>query len=208
MPIVPRPWSSDDEDFDDYDAFDPAHLPEPGPFLDGHAVLTGRDHAAFHRLTRERFEERTVYDVTFGYNLARLNLDARHEDAGYRYAVEADDPSVLRAEFTPTTEFCPQSDALSTASFRAWNADDVGPAHEFDLVRVRVAPMHGQSERINGRLADMEAAVREGNGLPDAEGSAGTLSDGDATGGTTADGDATGGPTAEDGATDGPATPF
>jgi hypothetical protein len=50
IPIVPRPWSSDDGDFDDYGSFVPEHLPDPGPFLDGHRVLTGRDHAAFHRL--------------------------------------------------------------------------------------------------------------------------------------------------------------
>ena len=167
MTIVPRPWSSDADEFDDYDGFEPDHLPQPGSFLEGHEVLTGRDHAAFHRLTRDRFEGRTVYDVTFGYNLARLNLDTRHPTAGYRYAVDADDPSVLRAEFTPTTEFCPQSDALSTASFRAWNADDVGPSHEFDRVRVRVAAMHGESERINERLAEMESALREEGDLPD-----------------------------------------
>ncbi|MFB6102639.1 MAG: hypothetical protein ABEJ73_08750 [Haloplanus sp.] len=167
MPIVPRPWSSDSDDFDDYDSFDPAHLPEPGPFLDGHAVLTGREHAAFHRLTRVRFEARTVYDVTFGYNLARLNLDTRHPDAGYRYAVDADDPSTLRAEFTPTTAFCPQSDTLATASFRAWNDHDSECAHEFDLVRVRVAPMHDDSERINGRLAELEATYRESGDVAD-----------------------------------------
>ncbi|MFB6195288.1 MAG: hypothetical protein ABEI80_03890 [Haloplanus sp.] len=161
MPIVPRPWSTDDDDFDDYDEFVPEHLPEPGPFLAEHDVLTGREHVAFHRLTRERFEERTVYDVTFGYNLARLNLDPRHTDAGYRYARDADDPSVLRAEFTPTTEFCPQSDTLVTASFRAWNADDVGYDHEFDFVRVRVAPMHQGSDRINARLAGMEESYLE-----------------------------------------------
>jgi hypothetical protein len=167
MTIVPRPWSSDDGDFDDYDSFVPEHLPEPGRFLDGHAVLTGRDHAAFHRLTRERFEERTVYDATFGYNLARLNLDTRHPDAGYRYAAEADDPTVLRAEFTPTTEFCPQSETLVTASFRAWNGADVGSPHEFDLVRVRVAPMHHASRRINDRLVEMEATYREDGTLSD-----------------------------------------
>jgi hypothetical protein len=47
-------------------------------------VLVGDDHAAFHRLTRDIFEERGVHDATFGYNLARLNLDARHPDAGFR----------------------------------------------------------------------------------------------------------------------------
>jgi hypothetical protein len=107
-------------------------------------------------MTRDRFEARTVYDATFGYNLARLNLDGRHADAGYRYAVDAADPTVLRAEFTPTAAFCPQSDTLATASFRAWNADDVGPPHEFDRVRVRVAPMHQSSDRINARLTDLE----------------------------------------------------
>ncbi|WP_251343620.1 hypothetical protein [Haloplanus halophilus] len=195
MTLVPRPWSSDDDDFDDYDAFRPATLPEPGPFLDGHAVLTGRDHAAFHRLTRACFEARTVYDVTFGYNLARLNLDTRHPDAGYRYAVEADDPSVLRAEFTPTTEFCPQSDTLATASFRAWNADDAGPPHEFDLVRVRVAPMHEASERINGRLVDLEGSYRGSGSVPEA--------DADGTLAAAAGADAT-----DESATDGPSTPF
>ena len=183
MPIVPRPWSSDDGDFDDYDSFVPEHLPDPGPFLDGHAVLTGRDHAAVHRLTREQFEERTVYDVTFGYNLARLNLDTRHPDAGYRYAVDADDPTTLRAEFTPTTEFCPQSETLTTASFRAWNAEGVGSSHEFDRVRVRIAPMHDASDRINERLAELEAARADG-ALPEAD-SKGTLAETDDADGAT-----------------------
>jgi len=176
MPIVPRPWSNDDGDFDDYDSFVPEHLPEPGSFLDGHRVLTGRDHAAIHRLTRERFEERTVYDVTFGYNLARLNLDTRHPDAGYRYAVEADDPTVLRAEFTPTTEFCPQSETLVTASFWAWNGDGVGSPHEFDLVRVRVAPMHDASDRINSRLVELESSYRADDEMP-GDDPGGTLDD-------------------------------
>jgi len=194
MPLVPRPWSSDSDDFDDYDTFRPEALPAPGSFLDGHEVLTGRRHAAFHRLTRDRFEARTVYDVTFGYNLARLNLDTRHPDAGYRYAVEADDSSVLRAEFTPTTEFCPQSDTLVTASFRAWNADDAGPSHEFDLVRVRVAPMHESSARINDRLADVETAYLDSGSVPGdgSESGPGAASDADD---TPVDGD-------------GPSTPF
>jgi len=204
MPLVPRPWSSDSDDFDDYDSFRPENLPAPGPFLDGHGVLTGRRHAAFHRLTRERFEERTVYDVTFGYNLARLNLDTRHPNAGYRYAVDAEDPSVLRAEFTPTTEFCPQSDTLVTASFRAWNADGVGSSHEFDLVRVRVAPMHESSVRINDRLADMEAAYLDSGSVLDEEGGQerGTLagSGGGGLGGVE--------DTPTEGNEDGPSTPF
>jgi hypothetical protein len=60
-------------------------------------LLSGSDHAAFHRLTMDLFDERGVYDMTFGYNLARLNLDHRHPDAGFRYGREPDDESVLRA---------------------------------------------------------------------------------------------------------------
>jgi len=154
-----------EEPFDGYDEFVPDHLPDPGPFLADHDGLAGERHAAFHRLTRELFEERTVYDMTFGYNLARLNLDDRHGDAGYRYAEEAGDPSVLRAEFTPTTEFCPQTHTLTVGSFRAWN----GPSdrHEYDLVRVRAAPSHHRSERINVELADLETAYEERDELPD-----------------------------------------
>ena len=138
--------------FDDVNAFVPEHLPEPGPFLDGHDLLTGEEHVAFHRVTRDLFEERGVYDMTFGYNLARLNLDPRFPDAGYRYAVERRDPSTLRAEFTPTTPFCPQSDTLTLGSFRAWNG--LREAHDYDLVRVAVAPMHDRSDFINRRLRD------------------------------------------------------
>lgn len=158
-----------DSGFDDYDTFDQAHLPAPGSFLEGQDVLTGRSHAAFHRLTRALFEARGVYDATFGYNLARLNLDQRHPDAGFRYAVEreppAEDPAgvadwrVLRASFTPTTAFCPQSDALTLGAFRAWNG--LTDRHEYDLVRVRVDETHDQSLAINGRLAQVEGAYRE-----------------------------------------------
>ncbi|MFB6301937.1 MAG: hypothetical protein ABEH78_03645, partial [Haloferacaceae archaeon] len=118
-----------------------------------------------HRLTRDLFEERSVYDMTFGYNLARLNLDRRHENAGYRYAVEADDPSVLRAEFTPTTEFCPQTHTLTVGAFRAWNG--LSDRHEYDLVRVRAVPAHHRSERINAELADLETAYTEQGEMPD-----------------------------------------
>jgi hypothetical protein len=154
---------SDDEDggtFDAYDEFVPAHLPEPGPFLEGHDVLTGEAHVDVHRTARDVFEERGVYDVTFGYNLARLNLDGRHPDAGFRYARDADDPSTLRAEFTPTTEFCPQSDTLSKGSFHAWNGLD--GKHEFDLVRVRVHQSHRESGSVNEALSRLEAAHRGG----------------------------------------------
>ncbi|QSW98759.1 hypothetical protein [Haloterrigena alkaliphila] len=154
--------------FDAWDAYSLDHVPEPGPFLEDHEVLTGDDHLAFHRLTREVFEERGVYDATFGYNLARLNLDRRHPESGFRYAVEADDPSVLRAEFTPTTEFCPQADALITGSFRAWNG--LEHRHEYDLVRVRVSPSHHQSVALNESLADLEERYLETGEVPDADG--------------------------------------
>jgi hypothetical protein len=181
---VPSPFGGSDTAFDAYDEFVPGNVPPPGPFLDGHDVLAGRRHLAVHRLARELFEERGVYDMTFGYNLARLNVDPRHRDAGYRYAVEgpdaddavaggdgeADDgddggsPRVLRAEFTPTTAFCPQSDTLTKASFRAWNG--LADRHEFDLVRVRVAPMHQRAVAINGELKRLETAFRETGEVP------------------------------------------
>jgi hypothetical protein len=145
--------------------FDPAVNPTPGSFLTGHRVLDGDDHVAFHDLTRDLFEERGVYDMTFGYNLADLNLDTRHQEAGYRYAVDADDPSVLRAEFTPTTPFCPQSHTLTVGSFRAWNG--LRDRHDYDLVRVRVADMHQRSDAINEELAALETEFRETGELPD-----------------------------------------
>ncbi|MGB9965317.1 hypothetical protein [Halobacterium hubeiense] len=145
--------------------FDPDVNPDPGTFLAGHDVLAGDDHVDFHQLTRELFDERGVYDMTFGYNLADLNRDTRHTDAGYRYAVDADDPGVLRAEFTPTTPFCPQSHTLTVGSFRAWNG--LGERHDYDLVRVRVADSHQRSEAINEELADLEATFRETGELPD-----------------------------------------
>ncbi|QLC35294.1 hypothetical protein EFA46_013585 (plasmid) [Halarchaeum sp. CBA1220] len=153
-----------DEAFDDRGSFVPAHIPEPGPFLDDAEVLTGDDHVAVHETARECFEERGVYDVTFGYNLARLNLDQRHPDAGFRYGVDGDD---LRAEFTPTTEFCPQSDTLTVGAFRAWNG--LEERHDYDLVRVRVAPSHQRADAVNDRLAALEDAYVETGELPDAE---------------------------------------
>ena len=159
---VPNPFSTDGDDtFDAYDEFVPDSLPEPGPFLADHTVLTGSDHLAFHRLARSLFEARGVYDMTFGYNLARLNVDRRHPDAGFRYAREADDETVLRAEFTPTTEFCPQSDTLTVGAMRAFNGE--AGRHEYDLVRVRVAPMHQEATAINGKLTQGEAARRDGD---------------------------------------------
>jgi len=149
----------DDDLFREYGGFDPDGCPTPGRFLADGELLTGVDHASFHETTRDLFEERGVYDVTFGYNLARLNLDTRHPDAGYRYAEEPDDPSVLRAEFTPTTPFCPQSTTLTKASFRAWNA--LSDRHEYDLVRVRVDEGHHRSDEINETLSSLEADYRK-----------------------------------------------
>lgn len=145
--------SDDDKEiFDDYDEFVPEHIPEPGGFLNGHDVLEGEEHVEFHRTTHDMFEERKVYDMTFGYNLARLNLDRRHPDAGYRYAEESEE--VLRAEFTPTTEFCPQSHTLVIGSFRAWNG--LSDRHGYDEVRVRVDRMHQNSDEINERMRRIE----------------------------------------------------
>ncbi|ADB60603.1 hypothetical protein Htur_1718 [Haloterrigena turkmenica DSM 5511] len=161
--------------FEPWDAFDPDHAPAPGPFLEGHDVLAGDDHLAFHRLTRELFEERGVYDATFGYNLARLNLDRRHPEAGFRYAVDADDPSILRAEFTPTTEFCPQAEALVTGAFRAWNG--LADRHEYELVRVRAHPSHHQSDALDAELERLETEFRETGTVPGAEADADAATD-------------------------------
>jgi hypothetical protein len=168
MPGFPSPFdrgnSGDDGLFTDYDEFDPAESPAPGAFLDGHDILTGSEHTAVHRLSRAIFEERGVYDMTFGYNLARLNLDTRHPDAGYRYAEEDGNPSVLRAEFTPTTPFCPQSDTLTKGSFRAWNG--LTDRHEYDLVRVRVHETHHSSGEINTALEQLETEYQETGTVP------------------------------------------
>ncbi|ELY75484.1 hypothetical protein C486_19828 [Natrinema gari JCM 14663] len=170
--------------FDAPGSFVPDHVPEPGAFLEGHDVLDGEEHVAFHDVTRDLFEERGVYDATFGYNLARLNLDRRHPDAGYRYAVDAADPTVLRAEFSPTTEFCPQADALVKGSFRAWNG--LSDRHEYDLVRVRVCPSHHQSESLNGTLESLEAQYLESGEVP-----TDPVGNGPGTGSTGADDDET-----------------
>ncbi|WP_255151258.1 hypothetical protein [Halorarius halobius] len=148
----------------DYDTFDPDLLPDPGPFLDDHDVLTGEAHLAVHRTTRDVFEARGVYDVTFGYNLAALNLDDRHPDAGYRYATDADDPGVLWAEFTPTTPFCPQSHTLTKGSFRAWNA--LSDRHDYDVVRVRLHPMHDEAGAVNDELAALGRRYEETGTVP------------------------------------------
>lgn len=152
MPHPENDSSLDPELFDSYDEYVPEHIPEPGEFLQDCEVLTDESHVEFHQLTRDVFEERYVYDMTFGYNLAQLNLDSRHPDAGYRYAREEND--VLRAEFTPTTPFCPQSHTLTVGSFRAWNG--LNDKHDYELVRVRVDGMHQKSKAINQALRKLE----------------------------------------------------
>lgn len=157
MSGFPSPFGGSDDDnglFDEYDEFIADNNPSPGAFIADHDILEAKRHIEFHNTTKEIFEIRGVYDMTFGYNLARLNLDSRHPNAGYRYAEEVDDPSVLRAEFTPTTPFCPQSDTLTKGSFRAWN--DLDDKHEYDMVRVRLATMHHRSEDINTVLEELE----------------------------------------------------
>ncbi|MFB6081577.1 MAG: hypothetical protein ABEJ67_02030 [Halanaeroarchaeum sp.] len=154
--------SSERSGFDDYDEYVESNIPEAGPFLDAGELLTGEDHLAVHRTARDLFEERGVYDMTFGYNLAKLNLDRRHPGAGFRYAVDGD---VLRAEFTPTTEFCPQSEVLTTASFRAWNG--LADEHDYDRVEIAIAPMHHSADAINDELARLAAQYEETGEVPD-----------------------------------------
>lgn len=140
---------SDEPAFDAYDEFVPEHLPSPGGALEDARVLEGDEHVRVHRIARDVFEERGVYDSTFGYNLAKLNLDHRHPRAGFRYGVDGD---VLIAEFTPTTEFCPQSSVLTTAAHRAWNG--LSERHDFDRVEIRIDSMHQNSTAINADLAE------------------------------------------------------
>lgn len=155
--------TGDDEVFDEAGTYEPANVPEAGPFLVGHAVLTGRDHVEVHAHARDAFEEYGVYDATFGYNLARLNLDRRHTDAGLRYARDAADPTTLRVEFTPTTPFCPQSEALTRGTFRALNATAAhGP---YESVLVRVHPMHNSADGINDALQRGEEHYEESGSL-------------------------------------------
>lgn len=112
-------------------------------------------------------------DTGFDDTLVRPNADARHENAGFRYADEragapdgtepgvadGDLDRVFRANFTSTTTLRPQTHTLTLGAFRAWN----GPAerHEYDLVRVRAAPTHNRSEAANDRLAELEASYLE-----------------------------------------------
>jgi hypothetical protein len=155
------PFGSTADEFDDEGSFVPPHLPDPGSFLTGEdgAVLTGEAHVRVHDWSYDVFEVRGVYDATFGYNLARLNHDSRRPDAGIRYARDGDE---LRAEFTPTTAFCPQAETLAVAAFRAWNdrgdgAETPAPPDGVDHVRVRVALLHRDHKRINARLRSLES---------------------------------------------------
>ena len=175
-------WGDDggSAEFDAPEEFVSENVPAPGYFLDGHAVLAGDAHVAVHEESRDRFERFGVYDATFGYNLAKLNRDHRHPEAGFRYGIDPERPDVLRVEFTPTTEFCPQSTTLTRGVFRAWNATDSA----FRLVSVRVDPMHQRSEATNDRLRELEAHYEETGEVVDEAGAstAGASTGGAATG--------------------------
>ena len=181
-------------EFDDESEFVPEHVPEPGAFLADHDVLAGEDHVAVHRHAAAAFEEHGVYDATFGYNLARLNLDPRHTDAGFRYAEEVGDPSTLRAEFTPTTAFCPQAEPLAVGAFRALDAVD---DHGYDSVRVRVDPSLNGSEAINDRLERLESGEDDRPAVDPAD-----------TDGAGHSGETGGAGHSDDGGPGGPTTPF
>ena len=163
--------ASDDDCFDGEDEFVPSNIPDPGPFIVGQSILTGDEHVTIHDHARDAFQKFGVYDATFGYNLARLNLDRRHPDAGLRYAWDVADSDVLRVEFTPTTPFCPQSESLTKGTFRALTATrDRG---DYETVRVRVHPMHNAADGINESLRQGEERFVETGSL-DAVGRGGT----------------------------------
>lgn len=155
--------SDDGETFDEQGRFVPDNLPSAGPHIEDHDVLTGREHIEIHAHAREAFDQYGVYDATFGYNLARLNLDRRHPDAGLRYARDADDPSILRVEFTPTTPFCPQSESLTRGTFRALTA--TADHADYETVTVRVHPMHNTADGINEALLRGEEQYAETGSL-------------------------------------------
>ncbi|WP_280587822.1 hypothetical protein [Halorubrum sp. Boch-26] len=166
-------------EFDDESDFVPEHVPEPGAFLTGHDVLAGEGHVVVHEHAADAFEEHGVYDATFGYNLARLTLDPRHPDAGFRYAEETERPTTLRAEFTPTTAFCPQAEPLAVGAFRALDAVD---DHGYDLVRVRVDPSLNGSEAVNDRLERLESGDGDPGGAERADADRPDATGGDANG--------------------------
>ena len=166
MSLFSRSGSNGPE-FDDYDQFVPAHLPEVGPRLEEYNALTEEAHTDVHQRVRDVFEERGVYDTTFGYNLAKLNLDPRHPDAGFRYAIE--DGDVLHVEFTPTTAFCPQGEVLTTAANRALS--ELADGGEFERVVVRIASLHQHSDAINDGLEADPAADVPSDDEKDSDGS-------------------------------------
>lgn len=145
-----------EDEFVDRDRFAPEFLPAPGPALADATVLTDDDHHAVHEAARAAFEDRGVYDATFGYNLAKLNRDRRHPDAGLRYGRPPDDPSALVVEFTPTTPVCPQGETLGVGAARALRAEL--EASVASRVSVRVTD-HQRTDAINDRLAGMDGAV-------------------------------------------------
>jgi len=153
--------------FDPADAFVPEHIPEPGAFLAGHDVLGGRDHVALHRTAADAFEEYGVYDATFGYNLARLNRDPRHTDAGFRYAEEADDPTTLG----PSSRRLPPSVRRPNRSRGGRSALDAVDTHGYELVRVRVDASLDGSDAVNERLAKLESGEADPEPVGDRGGS-------------------------------------
>jgi hypothetical protein len=48
---------------------------------------------------------------------------------------------------------------LTVGAFRAWNG--LSDRHEYDIVRVRVDPMHHQSTQINDKLQRLETEFRQ-----------------------------------------------
>ena len=160
--------STGEDHFDPIGTFVPENIPEIGDHLEAHDVLDGDRHIAVHQCARDLYETFGVYDMTFGYNLADLNRDRRHPDAGCRYAESATENDVLLIAFTPTTEFCPAAEPLAVGMARAWNRSETAP---YGLVRVRVSPMYHASETLNRRLRDMVVGESEfGSSVSDHDG--------------------------------------
>ena len=108
MPGFPSPFGGEKDDdglSTDSGEFTPEYSPEPDRFLEGHRLLTGDEHVSFHQISETMFEERGVYDMTFGYNLTQLNQVTRHPNAGVlpteRHAHEGFVPREERSERSP-----------------------------------------------------------------------------------------------------------
>ncbi|MFB6283324.1 MAG: hypothetical protein ABEK59_05230 [Halobacteria archaeon] len=164
MGFFNRNGTEKDQNFVPKERYEPEYLPEPSDVLEGYQVLTGEEHTGLHSVIRGIFEERKVYDMTFNYNLARLNLDTRHPRAGLRYA-EKDENTVL-IEFTPTTEFCPQAETLAKAVFVSTN--DLSEKHGYELVEVRVRN-HEKSVAINRLLTEKLDRYRKEGSIKELE---------------------------------------